>query len=184
MLREPQCVDCNTDVIAVSEYRCSISVLSWVDGTLLAQFGSEPTQMPRGIRLLADGSGLAVTDRVCSQLHVFSLSGELLRTCSWKSWASDGLESFFDVVECLFDEGSGFVLANRDSHELVKLSRDECGTFTRALSFGGCDGSGRSDFIHPVALSVLPGGGLLVREAVNDSLGMSKGGRLQVFGVA
>jgi hypothetical protein len=68
VLKKPEYVDCNADVIAVSESsNHRISVLSWMDGSVRARFGSfgsGPGQLfsPRGVRLLADGSGVVVVD--------------------------------------------------------------------------------------------------------------------------
>ncbi len=39
VLRQPQYVDCNVDVIAVSEKCCRVSVLSWQHGSVVARFG-------------------------------------------------------------------------------------------------------------------------------------------------
>jgi DNA-binding beta-propeller fold protein YncE len=68
VLQCPYDVDCNTDTIAVSEtYSNRISVFSWADGSVLAQFGSKwsgPGELkyPRGLRLLCDGNELVVAD--------------------------------------------------------------------------------------------------------------------------
>jgi hypothetical protein len=113
VLRRPVHVDCNADVIAVSELDWHrITVLSWADGSVRAQFGSEgsgPGQLnyPRGVRLLADGSGLVVADCFNDRLCVFTLSGEVMATVGSEE---QGLNSPFDVLECASD--GSFIVAN------------------------------------------------------------------------
>jgi hypothetical protein len=85
VLSQPDFVDCNADVIAVSETIIHrVTVLMWHDGGVVAQFGSEgcgPGQLnyPRGLRLMSDGSGLVVADSNNHRLCVFTLTGEFTR---------------------------------------------------------------------------------------------------------
>jgi hypothetical protein len=168
VLDKPQCVDCNADVIAVSEWGCHrISVLSWADGSVRAQFGSlgsGPGQLyyPRGVRLLADGSGVVVADSENHRLCVFRLSGEFVAAVGSRE---QGLSGPFDVLECASD--GSFIVANYGSPNLIKLSRD--GSELEVYGKGG-DG----EFTDPTALAALPDGGLVVRER--------DGARFQVFG--
>jgi hypothetical protein len=158
VLNKPQCVDCNADVIVVSENCDRISVLSWADGSLRAQFGSKgsgPGQLndPRGVRLLANGRGLVVADgghRLC----VFTLSGEFLEAVG--SW-EQGLCGPYDVLECASD--GGFIVANRAAHNLIKLSR----VGVKAGVYGK-EGGGDGEFNLPATLAALPDGGLVVRD--------------------
>ena len=122
VLDGPEFVDCNADVVAVSEPRHRVSVLSWHDGTVLAQFGrpgSGPGQLyyPRGARLLADGSGVVVTDCHNHRLCVFDLSGEFVRTMGSRE---QGLTYPYDVLECASDDS--FIVTNTRAHTLVKVS--------------------------------------------------------------
>ncbi len=124
MLSKPDFVDCNGDVIAVSEACHRISVLSWADGIVRAQFGSYgsgPGQLkyPHGLRLLADGSGVVVVDNNNHRLCVFTLSGEFVAAVGSEE---QGLNWPYDVLECASD--GSFIVANWGSHNLVKLSRD------------------------------------------------------------
>jgi hypothetical protein len=169
VLKEPQFVDCNADVIAVSESCHRISVLSWAHGSVRAQFGSwgsGPGKLncPKGVRLLADGSGVVVADCRNHRLCVFALSGEFVAAVGSRE---QGLSDPFDVLECASD--GSFIVANWDSHNLIKLSRDgaKVGVF-------GKNGGGNGEFNYPSALAALPDGGVVVREW--------DGARFQVFG--
>jgi sugar lactone lactonase YvrE len=155
----PDFVDCNANVIVVSEpaYHC-ISVLSWADGSVRTRFGGEgsgPGQLdfPRGVRLLVDGSGLVVADSDNSRLCVFTLSGEFLTTVGSKD---QGLNCPYDVVECASD--GSFIVTNIDDHNLVKLSRDGA-----IVDIYGRKGNGDGEFIDPTTLTALPDGGMVVR---------------------
>ncbi len=166
LLRRPQYVDCNADVIAVSEDCHRLSVLSWLDGSLLAQFGSEgsgPGQLkyPRGVRLLADGSGLVVADYDNYRLCVFRLSGEFVRAVRH---TKQSLSCLRDVLEC----NDGFVVADSAAHNLSKVS-----AAGEVMGVYGKKGSGDSEFNYPASLTALPGGGLVVLERI--------GKRFQVF---
>jgi DNA-binding beta-propeller fold protein YncE len=159
VLNGPEFVDCNADVIAVSEtddHR--ISVLSWSDGSVRAQFGrqgSGPGQLnyPRGVRLLADGRGFVVADSNNHRLCVFALSGEFVAVVG----SREGLTLPQDVLECASD--GSFIVANGWGHNLVRVSR--AGT---VVGVYGKEGSGDGKFKYPSALAVLPDGGLVVRE--------------------
>jgi tripartite motif-containing protein 71 len=161
-------VDCNADVIVVSEDCHRISVLSWADGSVLTQFGSEGSgpgllKYPRGVRVLADGSGLVVTDCWNNRLCVFTLTGALLRVMGCKE---QGLNSPFDVLQC--DSGGSFVVANFYAHNLLIVSHE--GVTSGVYGKEGC---GDGEFNWPSALAALPDGGLIVRE--------DDGRRFQVF---
>jgi hypothetical protein len=165
----PHYVDCNADFIAVSEsWFDRISVFLWAEGTLWARFGSEGSgpgelYLPGGIRLLIDGSGVVVADAGNDRLCVFGLSGEFVAIMGSE-------EQVFghprDVLECASD--GGFVVANVDTNELVKFSKD--GSKFEIL---GKEGQADGEFCGPSALAALPDGGLVVRE--------SNGDRFQVF---
>jgi DNA-binding beta-propeller fold protein YncE len=167
VLMWPQCVACNSDVVVVSENCDRVSVLSWVDGGVRAQFGrrgSGPGQLecPLGIRLLSNGSELVVVDCANRRLCVFTLSGEFVTAVGG---SGQGLRFPCDVLECVPD--GGFVVADSGSHNLVKLSRDGA----TVACFGAGTGSGT--FVRPETLAVLPDNRLVVHER--------GGARLQVF---
>ncbi len=158
VLRRPNFVDCNGAVIAVSEFdRHNISVLSWADGSVRARFGGfggGPGQLnlPSGIRLLVDGTGLVVADSWNDRLCVFTLSGECVRAVGSRE---QGLNGPLDVLECASD--GSFIVANINS--LVKLSRDGVN-----LGVFGKRGIGNGEFNLPTGLAALPGGGILIRD--------------------
>jgi hypothetical protein len=159
VLDMPGFVDCNADVIAVSESCHRISVLSWADGSVRAQFGGEgrdPGQLkcPRGIRLLADGSGLVVADYSNHRLCVFTLRGDFLAVVGSRR---QGLNFPRDMLECAQD--GSFIVANWGSDNLIKLSWDggNLGVF-------GKRGIGNGEFTDPTALAALPGGPILLRD--------------------
>ncbi len=170
VLREPLYVDCNADVIAVSDglSQHRISVLSWADGSVRAHISSEgrgPGQLkcPCGVRLLADGSGLVVADELNHRLCVFTLSGEFV---AMMGSMEQGLFWPYDVLECASD--GSFIVAAHSCHNLVKLSRDGA----KVGVYGKC-GGGNGEFNRPTALAALPDGGMVVREC--------SGARFQVF---
>jgi DNA-binding beta-propeller fold protein YncE len=169
VLKKPDFVDCNADVVVVSEsWNHRISVLSWADDSMRAQFGSlgnSPGQLrfPCGIRLLADGSGLVVADNFNNRLCVFALSGEFVAAVGS---GAQGLNRPYDVRECALD--GSFVVGNSGCHTLTRLSRDG----SKVETFGK-KGKGNGDFKAPVAFAALPDGGMVVREYINE--------RFQVF---
>jgi hypothetical protein len=154
VLTQPQYVDCNADVIVVSAIRPCISVLSWVDGSVRAKFGSwgsGPGQLnyPCGIRLLADRSGMVVADAGNNRLSVFTLSGDFVSEVGSRR---QGLFTPYDFLECVSD--GSFIVANTYADNLIKFSRDgaKVGVYDDG-EFGG-----------PTALAALPGGGIVARE--------------------
>jgi hypothetical protein len=184
VLDKPQYVDCNADVIAVSESPCHrISVLSWADGSVRARFGGYgggPGQLqhPRGVRLLADGSGLVVADSWNHQLCVFTLSGGFVAAVGNKE---QGMNSPLDVLECVSD--GSFIVANYlgypgpGSRNLIKVGRDG----VKVGMFGKNGGDG--ELYQPTALAALPDGGLLVRGCNGLSIIRDQCHRLQWIGL-
>ncbi len=160
LLKGPQFVDCNSNVIAVSENCYCISVLSWADGSVRAQFGSMgsgPGQMLslRGVRLLAGGSGLVLADCLNDRVCVFTLSGEVMATVGGQE---PGLNRPCDVLECAVD-GSFVVANNRDC---FKLSRDG----VKLGKLGVFDKEGHPSALaasDPTTLAALPDGEILMR---------------------
>jgi hypothetical protein len=159
VLREPQFVDCNADVIAVSENCHRISVLSWADGSVRAQFGSYgsgPGRLygPHGVRLLGDGSEVVVADQGNNRLCVFRLNGEFVQSLGSRE---QGLNGPIDVLECASD--GSFIVANFGAANLVKVSTagDALDTYDEEVRADGT-------FATPAALTMLPDGGLVVLE--------------------
>jgi DNA-binding beta-propeller fold protein YncE len=164
VLYEPQFVDCNADTIVLSEsgYPC-ISVLSWVDGSVRARFGSYgsgPGELsyPRGVRLSVDGSGLVVADRNNNRLCVFRLSGEFVKAVGSRA---QGLEPY-NVLECALD--GSFIVANW-GRSVVKLSQD--GVKFEVYSQRGSDDG---EFLHRfvLAAAALPNYGYLAMDVGNQ----------------
>lgn len=124
VLDGPQYVDCNADVIAVCETtRHCITIMSWTNGSVRARVGKHGHNLgglnyPKGIRLLADGSGVAVADLYNHRLCVFTLHGDASPAVGSMA---QGLSHPQDVVECALD--GSFIVANRYDGNLVKLSQ-------------------------------------------------------------
>jgi DNA-binding beta-propeller fold protein YncE len=159
VLRMPEFVDCNAAVIAVSEACHRISVLSWADGSVRAQFGSDGRGLgqlnyPRGVRLLADGSGLVVADSCNSRLCVFRLSGVFVAAVGSRE---QGLNFPSDVLECASD--GSFIVANRGSNNVVKFRRDDIKADVVINQ-----GSGHNECCDPTVLAGLPDGEILLRD--------------------
>ena len=149
VLVNPDYVTCSESVIAVSETeKHRVVLLSWADGSLLARFGSNGSgdgqlRFPRGLRLLADGSGgVVVADGSNDRLCFFTASGAFVRSLPTGKCP-------LDVVEV--DGGASFVVTNADSHALCKVS----GAGGAVTPFGGL-GSGSGQFYAPVALAIVP----------------------------
>jgi DNA-binding beta-propeller fold protein YncE len=157
VLDSPEFADCNADVIVVSAWACHrISVLSWADGSVRAQFGSEGSGLgkmhdPCGVRLLADGSGAIVADHSNHRLCVFTLSGVFVAVVGNRE---QGLHWPINVLECATD--GSFIVANLN-HKLIKLSRN-------GVNFDvyGKQGGGDGEFCWPAALAALPNDGYLI----------------------
>jgi hypothetical protein len=152
VLDKPQFVDCNADAIVVSEYCHRVSVLSWADGIVRAQFGrrgSGPGQLlfPCGVRLLADGHGLVVADLHNHRLCVFALSGDFVEAVGSEE---QGLYYPFNVLE--YASGASFIIANYHGHNLVRCSRDG----VNVEGFGE-----KSGYMNPTTLAALPDGGMV-----------------------
>jgi hypothetical protein len=160
VLRKPDFVDCNADVIAVSEWSYHISVLSWADGSVRAQFGLEGSGHSLVmcdslcVRLLADGSGLVVADCCNDRLCVFTLHGEFVRAVGGSEQGL--LHDPYDVLECV--SNNSFIVANWGRDNLIKMSGD--GVNLGVFSKGGI---GNGEFYRPTALAAFPGGAMLVR---------------------
>jgi hypothetical protein len=160
ILKSPNYVDCNSNVIAVSETLMHrISVFSWVDGSVLAHFGgygSGPGKLcrPRGLRLLCDGtSELVVADSFNNRLCLFTVTGEFVCTLANKN---AGLLEPYDVIEYRAD--GGFITTNELWMILVHVSRD--GAVSDLI---GSNVTSAIQLDDPRALAALPEGGLVVR---------------------
>lgn len=169
VLERPQYVDCNDDAIVVAEWcNSSISVFSWGSGGLRSRFGrygNGPGKLrdPCGVRLLADGSGLVVSDSGNHRLCVFRLSGEFVAVVGSEEC---GLSHPLDVLECV--PGGSFLVANYYNHEVVKFSRD--GSTLEVVGKSYLDGG---HVAFPMTLATLSDGGVMVLDC--------DGTRLQKF---
>ena len=172
VLANPDYVTCSESVIAVSETeKHRVALLSWADGSLLARFGGEGSgdgqlKYPFGLRLLADGTGIVVTDdNPHNRLCIFTATGDFVRSLPTG-------KNPRDVVEV--DGGASFVVANARDDTLCKVSGA-----SGAVTHFGSAGSGNGQFNSSVALAVVPRGGsgggveLVVLEGGNS--------RFQVF---
>ncbi len=153
VLRRPQHVDCNADVIVVSEtYYAKISAFSWADGSVRAQFGGYGHF--GNLRLLADGNEMVVVDRDNHRLCVFGVSGEFVAAVGSKE---QGLYRPWDVLEYVTD--GGFIVLDSRDHNLIKCDR----AGVNDGKYGTC-GDGNGEFKYPAALAALPDGGIVVRD--------------------
>ena len=159
MLIRPQYVDCNSEVIAVcgSMVNHSISVLSWADGSVRAQFGTYGTgagqlQRPKCCRLFPDGSGLIVADNVRRELCVFQTNGQFVHTVGGET---QGFSSPCDVAVCATD-GSLIVANSYGTHKLVMVGVDGITAVCCQLDADYA----ATDFVS-IALAALPAGGCL-----------------------
>ncbi len=118
-------------------------------------------KMPFGLRFSGDGTGLAVADAGNRRVSVFRVED-----VSFARHVATGLYGPYDVEEC---EG-GWLVACSGSRTIEFVGGGGVG---RARL--GKWGSGDGEFSYPTALALVPGLGLVVREAGN-------GGRFQVFG--
>ncbi len=159
LLRCPQYVDCNADVIVVSEHCDRISVLSWRTGDLVSQFGSygsgpDQLKFPSGVRLLRHNR-LVVADSWNDRLCMFTTNGEFVKAMGSRE---QGLKYPRDVVEWR----SSLVVAHNWDRDLVRLSA----VTVEALSVlvETMAEIVLPKFRHPPALGALPDGGLVVRD--------------------
>ncbi len=76
LLSYPRYVDCNSEIIVVSEYSRRITILSWSDGRVLGRCGDVGVGFPCGVRLLGDGNTIVVAwaHRLC----VFRTTGQFV----------------------------------------------------------------------------------------------------------
>jgi hypothetical protein len=128
-------------------------------------------RMPLGLRFSGDGTAIYVTDHDNNRASMFRVvDGGFVRHFA------TGLSSPYDVEEV---EGGWLVACGR-SHRVEFVGDDGAGGVSGGRpslgKAGGGYGSGDGEFNFPVALAVVPGLGLVVREWDN-------GGRLQVFAI-
>ena len=176
VLQSPHSVDCNADVLVVSEACHCISVLSWHDGELVTRFGSKgsgPGQLctPRGLRLLVDGSGLVVADRDNHRLCVFGMGGEFVHTIGSQK---QGLNLPMDVLECA--SGGGFAVANFWANNLLYVADTGVVEGTYSTGIDGNDDYG-TEFSYPSALAALPDDKLVIRD--DDTIRIYRGRTLR-----
>jgi hypothetical protein len=165
VLGKPMHVDCNADVIVVAG-TCydRVSVMSWADGSMRAQFGSygnAPGQLnyPCGVRLLRGGNGLVVADRMNNRLCVYSLRGEVMQLintaeCKWNLP--------FDVLVCHVDDGF-IVTCKGERNNVAKFSREGLHTGTH---YTYASSSNHQDIVG-AALAALPNDGCVVLDGGN-----------------
>jgi hypothetical protein len=118
---------------------------------------------PRGLRFTGDGTGLAVADGGNGRVSVFRVEDG-----SFARHVATELACPYDVEEC---EG-GWLVACIGSCTIEFVGGDVDGGGVGRASLGK-RGSGDREFMHPSALALVPGLGLVVQEVTN--------GRLQVF---
>ncbi len=140
ILRKPECVDCNAELIAVSE-KFRVSVLSW-SGSLLGRI--EGLSHPLGLAISRNNAGFVVADHGNNRVCAFEANGKL----AWlASGTKRGLYNPWDVVEWNND----LLVANRGANNLVAFSRHGEGPITMR------------DSEQHYGLTTLPDGGLVAR---------------------
>ncbi len=114
---------------------------------------------PFGLRFTADGTGLVVADQGNDRLAVFRVEdGSFVRH------AATGLGQPLDVEEC---EG-GWLVACEGTYSVDFVPLELVGEGSAgsgSASLGQCGSSGEGEFWYPLALALVPGLGLVVREA-------------------
>ena len=181
---DPEFVACDASVVAVSEERGCVVVLSWRDGGFLHSIGSPfPRHMtPRGLRLLPNGCGIVVADAWFNRVCVYSVDGTLQRHAR-----ASGAFLPWDV-EVIDDDGDG---TGRDPSLLAVDMRECCVALFGAgdpVVVPYRDWCGSEDAsLRPCALAVLRGGGGVDRDrdgparaAVTGVVVRSKAGGVQV----
>jgi hypothetical protein len=170
VLNKPQFVDCNAEVIVVSDARCRICVFSWADGNKLSHFGDEiPKKLDfaGGVRLLADGSGIVVSHQSDHCLCVFTLTGDFVRTIGSRN---QGLYHPLYMIECSSD--NSFFVVNDASDCVTKLSRD-------GPEFQMFDHMDYDFYISPAALQLLPDSRMIVIDACDNVMHVFRGFELR-----
>lgn len=124
--------------------------------------GREDGQLrrPYGVRVTADGTGVAVADFGNGRVSLFDC-----RDGSFVRHLAGGLQHAIDTEEC-----SGGWLVACDGPYSVEFVGSGSGVCRATL---GRSGKGLGEFVNPISLAIVPGLGLVVRE--------SFGQRLQVF---
>ena len=157
-LAEPEFVACNDDAIVVTEYSHRITVFSWLDGGVRAQFGrqgSGPGELfyPCGVRIRADGATLVVADSWNQRLCVYTLTGQLVTTIAV---CADGGSTLYptDVLEM---NGVYLVVCARARSLLAVSADDSGGCVTLPLALPHVYG-----FKTPTAIAWLPHDDVLV----------------------
>ena len=149
----PVSVDRNEHVLAVSHLNYDVSVVLLAGGIVLARLGSAVEgglSVPYGVRLLADGSGVAVCDCGNNRVVVFSLNGSVMQIVS-------GLSYPVELVEC--DGGAALLVLEYTRGCVTKVSRASGAVLERYRHPRPCDGQ----LALPSALALLPDGTLVVR---------------------
>lgn len=164
VLKDPEFVDCNNDVIVVSEGSRRISVVSWAAGQLITRIGARREfGFCYGVRVLQGMKpSLMVASFWDQRLSVFSLPSGVVS--AEVDISRHGTVFPVDLLEC----PHGVIFSNFYAHNLISLNRE--GVKVGAY---GKSGSGYCEFAQPSALAALPDGGLVVREL--------SGNRCQVF---
>ena len=110
----PQYVDCNGVHVVVSEVSAGrICVLSYADGSLVRRIGlagAMPLCSPRGVKLLADGSGVMVADYGNDRVVLLSLAGNMQGSVPQRVQLQAELERPFGVVQCAAPDGDVVVM--------------------------------------------------------------------------
>jgi hypothetical protein len=154
VLSRPEYVDCNAEVVVVSDNWHGITVLSWADNSLRGHIGSYHDGLlgcldtPLGVRLLGDGSGVVVADAFSDRLCVFTLGCDFVAEVGS---FEQGLDGPHDVLECVLD--GGFNVVNYMNAHVVKLSGS--GIQVGVFNNGG-------ELAWPTAVAALPDGGMVM----------------------
>ena len=164
-LKFPQFVDCNGVHVAVSEEGANrVCVLSYANGSLVGRLrsaGNIPLSTPRGVKLLADGSGVAVADYNNHRVVLLSLAGNVLSDSPLVVQSHADLKFPIGIVQCAAPEGDVAVMVScrGDASGWTRLMKIGLRSgMLESVDYAGTEG-GLFDGVYDIA--TLPAGGLI-----------------------
>ena len=184
----PVWVHCNDTLLAVTQAPPGgIALFAWPSGARVRTIAHPSFHFLRGVRLLADGAGVAVADMGGGAVVVMSLTGKLVCRLT----AAGGLQRPFDVVE-RGEAGGGYLIASAEMNAVLGLTLDDAVTDAVAappnvfggIASGGDGGAPSESHVpwQPRALAVLDDGGVVVRGLT--SFVVCRGIRLRLVWIA
>lgn len=122
-------------------------------------FGIQPTGHDRALRVaVSDDGQLYVLDAKRGRIHKFKADGEKVLIFG-RYGAGDG-EFDKDAADIAIDARGNIFIADTGNHRIVKFDRDG-----KYMSSFGRKGRNNGEFVKPMALTTLPTGEVLVKDA-------------------